>query len=332
LTTGPLDEQIDVDEDLESHCGVVLARLREGRVVPFLGSGANLCGRPTGSDWETAGYLPSGQELAKWLADKYSYRTKPPELIRVSQWVNAVTGGDVLYTDLRGLFTKEYEPTALHRMLARVPRFVRQWRTEGKKSHYQLIVTTNYDDALESAFKKVDEDYDLVTYVAQGQDQGNFVHQAPDGTSRVIERPREDATLSLDERTVILKIHGAVHREDPERDSYVITEDNYIDYLAQKDISNLIPVTLMSSMSESHFLFLGYSLADWNLRVILQRIWGKQEFDKRFQSWAIQLNPTQLEQKLWAARRVDIFNRDLDQYVRVFERVVLGGGPEEPSS
>jgi hypothetical protein len=307
-------------------------RLREGRVVPFLGAGANLCGRPKGINWETEGYLPSGQELAKWLADKYSYRPRPPELIRVSQWVNAVTGGDVLYTDLRGLFTKEYAPTALHRMLALVARLVRKWRTEGKTAHYQLIITTNYDDALEKAFKQVGESYDLVTYVAQGQDQGNFVHMSPDGKVRVIEKPREDQTLSLEERTVILKIHGAVDRDDPKRDSYVITEDNYIDYLAQKDISNLIPVSLMSSMSESHFLFLGYSLADWNLRVILQRVWGEQQFDKRFQSWAIQLNPSLLEQKLWAARRVEILNRDLDQYVRTFDRVVLGGGTGEPSS
>jgi hypothetical protein len=246
--------------------------------------------------------------------------------------VNAVTGGDVLYTDLRGLFTKEYEPTALHRMLALVARLVRKWRTEGKTAHYQLIITTNYDDALEKAFKQVGESYDLVTYVAQGQDQGNFVHMSPDGKVRVIEKPREDQTLSLEERTVILKIHGAVDRDDPKRDSYVITEDNYIDYLAQKDISNLIPVSLMSSMSESHFLFLGYSLADWNLRVILQRVWGEQQFDKRFQSWAIQLNPSLLEQKLWAARRVEILNRDLDQYVRTFDRVVLGGGTGEPSS
>jgi len=332
LATEPIDEQPDVDEELEDHCRVLLVRLREGRVVPFLGAGANLCGRPKGINWETEGYLPSGQELAEWLADKYSYRTKPPELIRVSQWVNAITGGDVLYTDLHELFTKQYEPTALHMMLARVPGFVRQWRKQGTESLHQLIITTNYDDALETAFNRLGEEYDLVTYVAQGRDQGNFVHRAPDGTLRVIERPRTERKLSLVKRTVILKIHGAVDRVDPKRDSYVITEDNYIDYIARKGAPNLIPTSLMSSMRESHFLFLGYSLGDWNLRVILQRVWGEHPFEERFQSWSIQLNPSKLEQKLWAARRVDILNRDLDRYVRMLERVGLGEATGESKS
>lgn len=332
MTTGPIDEQLDVDEELETHCRILLVRLREGRVVPFLGAGANLCGRPKEINWETGGYLPSGQELAKWLADKYAYRITPLELIRVSQWVKAVTGGDVLYTDLRELFTKQYEPTALHRVLALVPGLVRRWRKEGRESLYQLIITTNYDDALETAFERLGEEYDLVTYVAQGHDQGSFVHRAPDGKLRVIEKPRTDRKLSLVKRTIILKIHGAVDRGDAKRDSYVITEDNYIDYLAQKDISNLIPVSLMSSMSESHFLFLGYSLGDWNLRVILQRLWGEQPFEERFQSWSIQLKPSQLEQKLWAARRVEILNRDLDRYVQMLQRVGLRDGTEETKS
>ncbi len=57
------------------------------------------------------------------------------------------TGGDVLYTHLRELFTKQYEPTALHRVLGFVPGLVRRWRKEGRESLYQLIITTNYDDA-----------------------------------------------------------------------------------------------------------------------------------------------------------------------------------------
>ena len=43
---------------------------------------------------------------------------------------------------------------------------------------------------------------------------------------------------------MILKIHGAIDRLRPERDSYVITEDNYIDYLTRTDVSTLMPVTL----------------------------------------------------------------------------------------
>ena len=32
-----------------------------------------------------------------------------------------------------------------------------------------------------------------------------------------------------------MKIHGAVDRAEPDRDSYVITEDHYIDYLTKTE-------------------------------------------------------------------------------------------------
>ena len=37
---------------------------------------------------------------------------------------------------------------------------------------------------------------------------------------------------------MILKIHGDVDRADEAADSYVITEDHYIDYLARENISS----------------------------------------------------------------------------------------------
>jgi hypothetical protein len=58
-------------------------------------------------------------------------------------------------------------------------------------------------------------------------------------------------------------------------------------------------------MRESHFLFLGYSMRDWNLRVILNRIWGTQQLDRR--SWAVQREPNSpaaraIEEALWRDR------------------------------
>lgn len=113
---------------------------------------------------------------------------------------------------------------------------------------------------------------------------------------------------------MVLKIHGAVHRgQEAERDSYVITEDHYIDYLTRTDLSNLVPVTLAAKLKKSHFLFLGYSLRDWNLRVILHRIWGEQKLS--YKSWAIQLKPQLLDQKFWGKREVDILGVDVGEYI-----------------
>ncbi len=318
------------NDELQAHCRIVSRRLREGSVVPFLGAGANLCGRPGNTDWLSGSYLPTGSELATYLAENYAY---PPseshDLLRVSQYVNAVTGGTVLYDELHELFVRPYQPNALHRLLAVIPSAVRDWREQGHDAQYQLIVTTNYDDALESAFTQAEEAFDLVTYLARGPNRGKFAHHTPDGDLRLIDEPNRYRDLSLDERTVILKIHGAVNRDDPLQDSYVITEDHYIEYLAQKDISNLLPATLMATMSESHFLFLGYSLGDWNLRVILQRIWGELPFGEQFTSWAVQKQPSRLEERLWWKRNVEIFDVDLASYVAALRTACIG--PAQPT-
>lgn len=118
---------------------------------------------------------------------------------------------------------------------------------------------------------------------------------------------------------MILKIHGAVNRSNPdgEGDSYVITEDHYIDYLTRTELANLVPVTLAAKLRKSHFLFLGYGLRDWNMRVILHRIAGEQKLT--YKSWAIQRSPTDLDQKFWDRRDVDIFDVDLEQYVLTLE-------------
>src|SRR5262249_28529901 len=184
----------------------------------------------------------------------------------------------------------------------------------------------------ERAFRAAGEPFDLVVYIAEGEreQRGKFVHWPPDGEARLIEKPNEYRGLSLDQRPVILKIHGAVDRVNADHDSYVITEDHYIDYLTHTDISNLVPVTLAAKLRKSHFLFLGYSLRDWNLRVILHRIWGEQKLT--YKSWAIQLNPEPIERKFWNKREVDIFDVRLEEYIAALhERLQVlshpGGGP-----
>jgi len=139
----------------------------------------------------------------------------------------------------------------------------------------------------------------------------------PDDEPRPIERPNEYRALSLDRRTVILKMHGAVDRQDPERDSYVITEDNYINYLTRIDISNLMPVTLLARLRASHVLFLGYSLREWSQRVIVHRLWGERKLSDKYRCWALQASTEPLEREFWSKRDVTILPASLDEYIAV---------------
>jgi hypothetical protein len=299
---------------LNRHYTTVLAALNEGRVVPFLGGEVNLCGRPAGHKWQygKSYYLPSSSELAEYLAENFSLPLDDgtPNLMRVSQYVVATSGPRPLYAELRKLFEIDYPPTAVHSFFARLPAL---WRAKHPSTPHQLIVTTNYDDLLERAFQAVGEPFDVVSYIAEGEHRGRFLHRTAAGETLLIERPNEYRGLSLEQRPVILKIHGAMDRSTPERDSYVITEDHYIDFLTRTDISNLVPVTLAAKLRKSHFLFLGYSLRDWNLRIILHRIWGEQKLMAK--SWAVQANPHELEQRLWVQRDVEIINVALENYI-----------------
>jgi len=303
----------------KDHYRLVANRILEGRVSPFLGAGVNLCERPEKTPWQLGVYLPNADELAHALAVKSLYPDKKDvDLLRVSQWMDAILGEGALYEYLRSLFDADYPPNSVHRLLAGIPSAM---KAKGAQPAHQLILTTNYDDALERAFDEKGEKYDLVWYEAKKKRGlcGKFVHRPPGEEPRPIDVPNEYADLSLDERTVILKLHGAVDRADSARDSYVITEDNYIDYMVQSDISGQIPKTLREYMEDSHFLFLGYSMGDWNLRVILNRIWGAQQLDLK--SWSVQKKHAKaqwnkIEQRLWSDRgNVDLLYVPLKQYV-----------------
>jgi hypothetical protein len=302
---------------LDSHFSNLINFMLDGRVIPFLGAGANLCSRPETAAWhaDRCEYLPSGTELSKHLAENFNCPpTEVTDLSHVSEYVALTIGSGALYRELHDVFDRDYPPTTLHRFFATWPALLRE---KGYPVRHQLIVTTNYDDVLERAFREAGEPFDLVIYLAEGPNRGKFLHVAPDGRSRVIDVPNRYRSLSLDERSVILKIHGAVDRasEDGDNDSFVITEDHYIDYLTRTELTNLVPVTLAARLRRSHFLFLGYGLRDWNLRVILHRIAGAQSLT--YKSWAVQLKPTSLDQKYWGHRDVDILDMPLERYVAV---------------
>ncbi len=313
---------------LDTHYERVLQAIIDGRVVPLLGAGVNLCGRPEKAPWQLGRYLPNGWELATYLAETFGYpKNEAIDLVRVSQFAAITEGSGPLYEKLHWLFNADYPPTTLHAFLATLASRLRQ---KGYATQYSLIVTTNYDDVLERAFNAAGEPFDLVSYVADGNQRGKFLHRPPDGEPRVINIPNQYLDLSLDRRTVILKIHGEIDRTDAERDSYVITEDHYIDFLSRSDIAVLLPVTLAAKLRRSHFLFLGYGLRDWNLRVILHRIWGEQKLS--YKSWSIQLGPDPVDYDFWQKRDVEIFDVKLEDYVAELSARLDSAPPRQAAS
>jgi DNA-binding SARP family transcriptional activator len=293
--------------DGRTHAGIdryaqVVRALLAGRVVPVLG--------PHAATGAPAAAPPDPAAAAEHLAREFRYPPgRPAGLTRVAQWVALTAGIGPLYDELHSLYGVAYAPTPVHRMLAKLPHILR-----AHDLPLQVIATTCYDSTLERAFADVGEDVDVLSYVAIGRDRGRFLHLSPDGSRRVIDEPNVDVGITPEERTIILKVHGGtIDRAAESRDSYVVSEDDYIDYVTRTQLSALLPVGLAARLSRSHFLFLGYDLEDWSLRVFLRRLWGEERVGYR--SWAVGQTADAITAEYWRQCGVETLDGALDEYV-----------------
>jgi DNA-binding SARP family transcriptional activator len=289
---------------VEDHFGDVVAAFLAGRLVFIVGAGVNHPDEPAENG------LPGPAEVASHLARSFDC---PPDhsrdLAHVAEYVALTKGVGPLYDELHTLFDRDNAPGPVQRTLAELAGLL---RTRGGPN--QLIVTTNFDDVLEQAFREAGEEFDVVSYLALGPNRGKFLHVGSDGSVALVEVPNAYTEISLERRPVILKIHGGIDRRpDREWESFVVSEDDHIDYLAQAEIAVVLPVTLAAKLRRSHFLFLGYPLHAWSLRVFLHRVWGRERVGYR--SWAVGPKPEAIEQELWRQRGIDLFDVPLDEYV-----------------
>lgn len=301
----------------------IVEKLNESKVIPFLGAGASLGGREAGASWKKGvrGFLPTTNELASHLADKTEFPSgESKDLTKVAQYYSVAVGRRALNEELHNIFNCDYQPTSLHAFLANV-------------SAPLLIVTTNYDDLIERAFDEKNRQlgenaraYDIVIHTT---DRGSAerLFWWPYGAPAPREVNPNKLDIDLAKTTVIYKMHGAVDRRQASRDQYVITEDDYIDFLARMTRKKAIPAIFAEPFQTSHFLFLGYGLNDWNLRVVLNRIdlnriEQKLRRTRDIRSWAIQREPRPLEVRFWQDRGVDVYNQMLDEFVR---KLMYGG-------
>lgn len=314
-------------------------KLREGRVVPFLGAGVNIRspGRAIGG-----AALPTGSQLSRQLAALVSYPADDErdldDLSKVTSYFVETSARSVLRQELRAVFDVETEPGPIHHYLASIDAPL-------------LIVTTNYDDNMERALRRAGRPYELVVHPTDRKDYDASVFWWRAGATEP-EKPVAPNKLLLDlaSSTVVYKMHGTMHRDDAQWDSYVVTEDDYVEFLSRMAGQSAVPSQFIRHFRSRHFLFLGYGLRDWNLRVLLRSLAfapgggaplvsgasddasddasedPRRATEERVKSWAIQYKPSAIELELWSARDVRIFDEAIDD----FTDALVGTPPPAP--
>jgi DNA-binding SARP family transcriptional activator len=267
--------------------GEIVRAALSGRLVPVLG-------------------VPGLGELAGELANTFALRDGSPSgLARVAQQIATLNGPGPLRDELHARICLPSKASGLDAFLARLPPVLRE-----RGLPHQLIVSTRYDQGLERAFAELGEELDVVTYAADGHGTSRFWHRPPGADPRPIDVPNTYvAALSLERRTVLLRLQGAVDSDEARVwESFVVTEDDYIGYPGPGELAAALPVSLGARLRRSHLLFLGYTLEDWWFRLVRARIVGDARL--AYRSWAVSEDPGPLERALW--RRLDIEVVDAD--------------------
>ena len=211
----------------------LLERISKHRCLPFLGAGASV---PA---------IPSSSTIAATWAKKYNYPgDNPTNLVEVAQFLavqfGPLTPKEEILKQLDGVVPPDFnaadEP---HGLLADLPLLV--------------YLTTNYDDFMVRALKSRHRDphRDLCRW--WGLDES-------DPSNNLSFEP----TLA---NPLVFHLHGHTIPE-----SIVVTEDDYLSFL--RHIASieelLLPACIGRIMRYSPCVFIGYRLADWNFRLLLQ--------------------------------------------------------------
>jgi hypothetical protein len=239
-----------------------------------VGLDANLLGRLSDPEnWERSRGLPSSIELARHLSRKFAYPlSDTPDLARIAQYSIASDQLADLDDEISNIFVDATrKPTALHTMIADIALKVAE---EGKKESSTflhcvkdslltrfIVVTTGYDNLFESAFIDRVRNFHVLSYTARGTDKGRFLHveyadSKPSSTPVVISSPN-DYNGMADNNPIILKLPGTVETSSP---SFAISEDDFFDYLTNRELTRLLPSVITGKLKKSSLLFLGYSV------------------------------------------------------------------------
>jgi len=236
---------------------VLLKRIKDGKCTPFLG----------------AGVYSEGPSLRTAVAKKWSEQYNYPfpdgaDLARVARYLT-VEYGDAEYASSK--YVEELSSVA-------VPNF------DDPKDPYSTLaklplpiyVTTNYDDFMEQALIKQKRDVkrDLCKWI-KGLDE----------TSPLAEQSFQPNVAN----PVVFHLYGYMQNQT----SMALSEDDYFQFLINVSAdAELIPKRIQQAIGGTSLLLLGYSLEDWDFRILFHFLAGYLKKSASRTHVAVQLSPS----------------------------------------
>lgn len=258
-------------------------------------------------------------EMLKLLANESGIANPPDPLTSITGYYESVSDRDSLWKNLRFIGTKS-TLSKTHRLLAAA---AKQYIDQTEAFDDYLIITTNYDCLMEAALDALDVPYAvLVTRRSDQKVLVRFSNKLKDAAKLNQKNSKKQYpnyfNLSKPMKLVVLyKIHGCLNPGlEVTDDSVVISDSDYINYISQMGTNQgVIPAYVTSLMENRRFLFLGYSLSDWNVRSIYETLKKKRIRDKNIRDFAVMRKVEEYEKVFFDNNNIQIIMADLNDYV-----------------
>jgi SIR2-like domain len=283
--------------DVDDVIGVIADAVSRQRCILFLGAGVH-APPPEQSRFEYPAEQrpPIGAALSRMLAADCNLSEKfpnedPSNLQRVALFYEIWRSRRQLVDAVTAAVHTGKRPSPMLRALAELD--------------FPLVITTNYDQLFESAL------------IASGRQPQPVVYR------RNPEAP-DDYRDPTDESPVVFKIHGDIQRPE----SLVITDEDYIQFvlrMSDKDPYDPVPLMLKFYLTRWTTLFVGYSLLDYNLRLLFKTLRWKIDPASMPDMYSVDYHPDPLIFDVWHNQRryVKFIAQDAWMFVpRLYERVL----------
>jgi hypothetical protein len=279
---------------------LIAETISAGQCILFLGAGVH-APPPKGSPfvYPAAVRPPLGSALSKQLAASLGDRLgaelpneDPRNLQRIALFFEMERSRHQLVDEIRKSVHEGKRPSPALRALAELD--------------FPLVITTNYDQLFETALVLAGKQARVSIYTPDLQETVDYKNPTPSSP-------------------VVFKVHGDIDHEE----SIVVTDEDYIQFvlrMSNKDPFDPLPLTVKYHLTAWTTLFVGYSLLDYNLRLLFKSLRWKIDNASIPDMYSVDYSPDLLIVKVWQDERhyIRFIAEDVWSLVPELYRLVKG--------